>query len=316
MRYSYTSLFLIFFLSLSSNTAFSQTCEGGTSYSWDDDIAVIFSPCTGCHGGTSGLSLDSYAGISAGGNNCGTDLLTGTYLIDIITSTGTTCPNGNVGPSMNNNCGGCIDATELSAIGAWINGGAPEVCAILPVQYTQFAARANQDFVQIYWTTVTEVNSDRFDIYHSVDLANYDLIGSIDAAGNSTQENHYDFIHETPAIGTNYYRLIQTDFDGTEHVSKYTSIRFTGDLVANLMQVFPNPVQRESNFVMEHPISDEYTVSVFDIFNKLIFQKTIAAGTDQRMVPIDLHSEPEGTYLLTMHIKNELVFTSKLMKLR
>ncbi|MCB0629198.1 MAG: T9SS type A sorting domain-containing protein, partial [Lewinella sp.] len=87
--------------------------------------------CTGCHGAgaAGGLNLTSYATAIMGGNKCGTNILTGTTLIEIITTDQYDgCGTAFFGPSMNDRVGGNIDDQELALIRQWIEDGHPEDC--------------------------------------------------------------------------------------------------------------------------------------------------------------------------------------------
>jgi len=107
-------------------------CDNGL-IGWED-VGSIFSTngCTGCHGGPSpesNLDLTSYEGISAGGNICSTNILTGTVLTDIISiSNYDGCSSPIPFPSMNERVGGNIDAAELALIQTWIDNGALSDC--------------------------------------------------------------------------------------------------------------------------------------------------------------------------------------------
>lgn len=109
-----------------------DNCDNGL-IGWDD-IGYIFTEngCTGCHGGNnpeSNLDLNSFAGISAGGDLCGGDILTGTVLVDIITMPNYDgCTTPIPFPSMNDRVGGNIDANELALLQAWIDDGALSDC--------------------------------------------------------------------------------------------------------------------------------------------------------------------------------------------
>jgi len=107
-----------------------DACDNGFVWS---DMASLFqnNGCAGCHGNnaTGGLNLTSYATVATGGNKCGTNLLTGTTLVDVITISGYSGCGTPIGiPSMNDRTGGQFDATELAQIQAWIDDGAPETC--------------------------------------------------------------------------------------------------------------------------------------------------------------------------------------------
>ncbi len=126
----YTALFALL-MSIFSIHANAQSCPDG-SYQWSDMQALFAANnCSnaGCHGtGAGGLNLTSYAGFSAGGNKCGSDISTGTTLTDIINVGGVSCGGGTVNTPMNVFASGAIDATETAAIQAWIDAGAPESC--------------------------------------------------------------------------------------------------------------------------------------------------------------------------------------------
>ncbi len=104
-------------------------CDNG-ALGWND-ISTLFvnSGCTGCHGGAGGLQLDSYVGISNGGNYCGPNVLTGNNLVNIITTTNfNACGTTVFGPAMNDRASQPLTTAELEKIQAWIDGGAPEDC--------------------------------------------------------------------------------------------------------------------------------------------------------------------------------------------
>ena len=96
-------------------------------------VGTIFSEngCTGCHNenSASGLNLLTYETTISGGRKCGTDILSGTTLVDIITTDSWTgCSEPFIGPSMNARVGGQIDANELALIQKWVSDGTPEDC--------------------------------------------------------------------------------------------------------------------------------------------------------------------------------------------
>lgn len=106
-------------------------CDNGL-LGWNE-IEFIFmeNGCRGCHGtnGAGGLDLTSYVSTIQGGNNCGTDILTGNTLASIIMVDGYNgCGTPISSPSMNARTGGMIDSIELAAIQTWIDAGAPENC--------------------------------------------------------------------------------------------------------------------------------------------------------------------------------------------
>ncbi len=110
-------------------------CDTGL-YGWADiQMLLDDNGCTGCHSnpGASGLDLTTYEGITAGGINCGSSLLTGDVLVSIITIDGYDGCSAPVSfPSMNERVGGALDTAEIAMIQAWVNAGAPYDCNCPP----------------------------------------------------------------------------------------------------------------------------------------------------------------------------------------
>ncbi len=108
-----------------------DNCDDG-SLGWADVFPLFENNgCTGCHGqgASGGLNLLSFNTISMGGAKCGTDLLTGTKLVDVINISGyDACGSAISFPSMNMRTGNQFDETELAQLQAWVDGGAPEFC--------------------------------------------------------------------------------------------------------------------------------------------------------------------------------------------
>lgn len=90
------------------------------------------------------------------------------------------------------------------------------------------------------WQTVSEVNTDYFELQHSVDGISFSRIGIVNAVGNSSNLQEYAFKHLQPSQGENYYRLHIHDFDGTSSTSSITVVVFEDIHTAS---IFPNPTQ-------------------------------------------------------------------------
>jgi Reeler domain len=96
----------------------------------------------------------------------------------------------------------------------------------LPVELTKFTGALNRESVHLYWQTATELNSDKFFITRSVDNRNFERIGQVDAAEQSTTTKNYTFTDtRLPDAKQLYYRLEQIDLDGTNTPSRIVSLR-------------------------------------------------------------------------------------------
>lgn len=84
----------------------------------------------------------------------------------------------------------------------------------LPITLTEFAARQLNKNIQLRWSTGTESNTDRFEILRSGNNNQFELVGTVAAAGFSSKPLDYTWVDEFPLSGINYYKLRQVDIDG------------------------------------------------------------------------------------------------------
>jgi hypothetical protein len=96
----------------------------------------------------------------------------------------------------------------------------------LPLTLTRFTASRDDDESLLQWETAQEQNTLDFVIERSTDGLTYNPIGTVDAAGNSTNTLDYSFTDKTPQPNANYYRLKQTDIDGTFTYSPVCVVNF------------------------------------------------------------------------------------------
>lgn len=89
-------------------------------------------------------------------------------------------------------------------------------CSVLPVELLSFHGKVSERKVYLNWITQSEINNDYFTIEKSKDAINYEFLTNVSGAGNSNVPVQYTAIDEEPFNGINYYRLTQTDFNGTK----------------------------------------------------------------------------------------------------
>jgi hypothetical protein len=84
----------------------------------------------------------------------------------------------------------------------------------LPVELLYFEGNAYGTANYLEWATATEHNSSHFVVEKSTDGWEWQSIGQLDAAINSTQEQRYNLTDDNVMPVLNYYRLRQFDTDG------------------------------------------------------------------------------------------------------
>ena len=111
----------------------------------------------------------------------------------------------------------------------------------LPIELLAFQVQLIDDEVQINWSTASETNNDFFTIQRSSDGKEFVDIMQLPGAGNSSEVIHYDTLDRQPLAGRSFYRLKQTDFDGTFSYSPIESVFRI--LPSTQFRVYPVPTK-------------------------------------------------------------------------
>jgi hypothetical protein len=94
----------------------------------------------------------------------------------------------------------------------------------LPVSYVYFRAVNDHNRAVVEWATATEINNHEFTLERSEDGITFIPAAVIGGRSNSTTLSHYSFTDRNAGEGVNYYRLRQTDMDGTETLSAVITV--------------------------------------------------------------------------------------------
>lgn len=207
--------------------------------------------------------------------------------------------------------GGCgndfaMDDIKFSACAA---GG------LTPVSFLGINALQKGSGVSIEWSTSQEINSSRFDIEKSADgNSNWDLVASINAAGNSSVVKNYNAYDARPFNGINFYRIKQVDIDGNFKYSKTirVNLNFSKTGVSVLANPFYNLLTVDFSSVAEQAVS----ARLIDITGKQIAVEkwTISAG-NTRMNFTNIGNLQQGMYILNISNANgEVLYNNKVIK--
>ncbi len=111
------------------------------------------------------------------------------------------------------------------------------ICMPLPVRLISFEIQKESELANLNWATSEETNSERFEIEHSLNGKEWEAIGSVASSGDSKNKKVYNFNHNNPSGGENYYRLKMIDRDLTFAYGPIRSVRF--DNIK--LEIYPNP---------------------------------------------------------------------------
>lgn len=112
--------------------------------------------------------------------------------------------------------------------------------SVLPVNLLYFRGAAQAGKIKLDWATSSEVNHRYFTVQRSNDNNRFSNVAIINTKGGM-DGRAYSFTDDAPLQGKNYYRLQQTDRDGTVTLSAVIAVAIQPS--AGIL-VYPNPVHQ------------------------------------------------------------------------
>lgn len=169
------------------------------------------------------------------------------------------------------------------------------VSSVVPVNLSNFNISIINCKPVLNWSTATEVNSDKFLIEKSDDLAaSWKTAGAINAMGYAVNNSTYKFT-DNSINGSDkkiYYRLKMIDLDGSFKYSETLPV----SLKCNTQELsaFPNPVKDGRLFVSLSGSNNTSVGSLFSASGQLIMKVNLNNGTNN----IDVSKISNGLYIL------------------
>ncbi len=155
----------------------------------------------------------------------------------------------------------------------------------LPITLISFEVNNyKDDQVKLDWVTASEVNNAFYTIERSTDGVNFETVANLDGAGNSSDLLYYSFVDVSPIIGTSFYRLKQTDFNGEFDYSEIRSIKVEKTFDASF-SAYPNPVTKGEYLEVAYTVEFTQDLNI-----------TVLSNTGQIMLRKTEHVNPSGKF--------------------
>lgn len=178
-------------------------------------------------------------------------------------------------------------------------------CSVVPITLSYFTAQANNQTAHLTWQTTSEMNNKGFTIERSADgTKQWQAIGFVAGSGSSSTITNYQFVDENPLAGKNFYRLVQTDFDGNATFSKIALVQIAG---LNRMSLYPTVT---SGVIYLNTSDDALLKTPFSIFDN--FGRIVSRGEVQSQhQAIDVSRLQSGVYYLKLQNNEGMKFIRK-----
>ena len=185
-------------------------------------------------------------------------------------------------------------------------GCQPNDSNALPIVLLDFSAMAGKNHVSLHWSTAEEMNNSHFTIERSKNAMQWETLALIGGAGSSQEVQTYQYQDYSPYPGRSYYRLSQTDFNGTSETFETLSVIF--DPMGIDLKIYPNP---SSNFIEVNCSEVIDCLTLIDSQGRQYRVDKAYSGTMNGR--FDIRHLPKGVYRVLIH-GSRTVFREKLIK--
>ncbi len=186
---------------------------------------------------------------------------------------------------------------------------------VTAIELLRFDGEVLADGNNLFWTTANEIDSDFFTLERSEDGTTFKPVGTVVAKGNSTVNIDYNFLDAEAAVGTSYYRLLETDVNGiTRIVSQVVDLTRTAEGTFGVVSVYPVPTSNSVTIEFNTMNGNDLVkANIFDVTGKLVDVIDYTANAGVNEMNINVADYAAGTYFVTM-IQNDQVSNTKFIK--
>ncbi len=161
-----------------------------------------------------------------------------------------------------------------------------------PIELTYFAVSSGKHrTTDLNWQTSSETNNDFFTVERSADAVHFEVLSQVKGAGTTSASQQYTWTDQSSLFGISYYRLKQTDYDGSFTYSEIKSI-FTESVYEP--QIYPNPTVRFLHLALANEHQAPYTLRLYNELGKCVFTMI----SNKHNLTIDLASFAAGIYFV------------------
>jgi hypothetical protein len=163
----------------------------------------------------------------------------------------------------------------------------------LPVELISFNADVQEDnTVNLNWRTASEINNNYFTLERSIDGLNWELLNEVKGIGNSSSTTEYKQLDKAPYKGVSYYRLKQTDFDGTEAKVGLIVVE-VNNKEQEIIKIYPNPAKNSVTIELNE---GDQLLNVYDLSGKEVSKMMNVNSNSNQTLSIE--NLPKGVYII------------------
>lgn len=168
----------------------------------------------------------------------------------------------------------------------------------LPVELLYFNAVCEGARARLEWATATEINNSHFELQKSTNAQNWETFAVVEGAGNSISTIEYAAYDNTSSDQTVYYRIVQTDFDGTSEAFDPMSLSPCSSDLFDV--VLFNNGEGHIGLGVNSTFDEDVVISVTDMNGRVIISEETAIQEGFNTFELSSNNISHGLYVVTI----------------
>lgn len=160
--------------------------------------------------------------------------------------------------------------------------------------------------VAVQWTTASEVNNDYFSVERSIEGNSYSTVNTTAGNGTSNQVHQYQIYDFVPETREYYYRIRQTDYDGTISVSQWIVAEPPAANGYGTLTVYSGSDNGSVTIGFASQTDQSFTLSITDVAGRLIYAEMVEATEGQNYWEIPENAFPSGISFVVLQNEKQL----------
>ena len=214
-----------------------------------------------------------------------------------------------VGNNVANNQDITLGLTFLAADGSCGQESRAIQATVLPIALESMTGQQEGELVTLDWTTEWELNNDYFTIERSFDGVDFEAIGTVYGSGTTEEAVDYQFVDrtalQTAAGNVAYYRLVQTDFDGTTAVANTISVELRAKKGFDITMVAQGGASLDVHY--SAPVAGKVTATLFDLTGRPVAETATVANEGFNALSFAKNGLRAGMYVVALTNGNHRV---------
>ncbi|XOV66151.1 MAG: T9SS type A sorting domain-containing protein [Fluviicola sp.] len=218
-----------------------------------------------------------------------------------------------------NQCGPTPIGLTRGGFNGFSEFGLAAPTSALPIELIDISAVGVEDHIEVVWNVASESNLSHYELERSEDGANFELIATLDAVGNTNNTLSYQHDdYDVRSFQYYYYQVRSVDLDGSYEYTPVVvaSIDGYGDgFNENAVSIYPNPTTSNTAVAIHADQQMSISMTVLTASGQLVQEQKLLLNSGNTIVNLASNQWADGVYFV--ELRDELsgkTITKRLIK--